>query len=736
MGTGVLERRRKRKEKGARGGATEKPCSPPVHRWAAPIVAGLLLLLAAIAFVDFRWRAFPGAMRDPGANVLLITVDTLRADALGCYGNTHAATPWMDRLAAAGTRFAVARAHNVVTLPSHANILSGRYPLAHGVRDNSGFRFPSGLDTLATMLKARGYRTAAFVSAFPVASRFGLGRGFDLYDDSFVDATAGQPFLVQERRGRDTVARATRWIEGAGSGQPWLAWVHLFEPHYPYTPPEPFATRFGPDLYGGEVAAADAALAPLLEPILTGRPEHRTLIVLTGDHGESLGEHGEATHGIFGYEALLRVPLIFCDSRRPVPHVVQDPVRHVDVLPTILDALAVPIPADLDGESLLPLVEGQRRRAQATYFEALSSTLGRGWAPLYGVVRDRFKFVDVPIPELYDLTADPHERHNIAEMQPARLQEMRALLSQLRRTDRGPAQQTESAETRARLRSLGYISGSAPLAGRFSEEDDPKRLIALDATLQDVLTLHAAGHLDAAAARCHELIRARPGMAVSYLYLAQVERERGDLDAAVRALRQAVAITPNDTVAVALLGASLTEAGQPAKARRVLEAHDAGPGADDQIVVAHALALARLGQFADALVLLERAQHEQPNAMLLVELGTVHMMAGDTIEARLAFENALALNANVARAHSSLGVIAASSGRPEEAAAHWKQAVALDPREYAKLLAMGTALARNGRPAAARPYLEFFATFAPPARYERDIVRAREWLAAHRTRQR
>src|SRR5439155_10502116 len=181
------------------------------------------------------------------------------------YGNATAATPWIDRLATGGVRFADAHAQNVTTLPSHANIFSGKYPTDHGVRDNLGFRFPATIETLATLLKARGYRTGAFVSAFPLASRFGLGRGFDVYDDSFVDAQARPAFVEQERRGAETVALARRWID---RGSPYFCWVHLYEPHFPYAPPEPFASRFRDNPYLGEVAAVDAALAPLLDPIV------------------------------------------------------------------------------------------------------------------------------------------------------------------------------------------------------------------------------------------------------------------------------------------------------------------------------------------------------------------------------------------------------------------------------------------------------------------------------------
>ena len=219
----------------------------------------------------------PPLRRDPSQNVLLITIDTLRADALGAYGNKTAATPWLDRLAAGGVRFTAAHASTVVTLPSHANILSGVYPFRHGVRENAGFRFPRDAATMATLLKARGYRTAAFVSAFPLDARFGLTRGFDRYDDRFPKGETHTAFRVPERRGADTVAAALEWLQKGAGEPPWFLWVHLYEPHFPYQPPEPYASRFKSAPYLGEVSAADAALGPLLQPILEGRAPRPTL---------------------------------------------------------------------------------------------------------------------------------------------------------------------------------------------------------------------------------------------------------------------------------------------------------------------------------------------------------------------------------------------------------------------------------------------------------------------------
>ena len=328
------------------------------RRWVHALI-GLVTIAAVAGLVVLAARALrPAAVtRDPGLSVLVVSVDTLRADALGCYGRSDARTPWIDRIAADGVRFETARAHNVVTLPSHANLLSGQYPLRHGVRDNTGFRFPAERATLATILREKGWRTGAFVSAFPLDSRFGLDRGFEVYDDR-LGGTDTSAFAMPERPGTETVRAALRWIDSV-RGQRWLAFVHLYEPHFPYEPPAALASSLGAAPYQGEVAAADAALAPLLEPLLAAAGTGRMLVVFTSDHGESLGEHGEVTHGIFAYEATLRVPLLLRAPGLLPAEVVRTPVRHVDVLPTVLDLLGLEAPHDLPGRSLLPLVAGQ-----------------------------------------------------------------------------------------------------------------------------------------------------------------------------------------------------------------------------------------------------------------------------------------------------------------------------------------------------------------------------------------
>ena len=583
------------------------------------------MLALALAAAVWAWMWGPAGRPAPRPNILLVTIDTLRADAVGAYGKSGTPTPLIDRLAAAGVRFSNAYAHNVVTLPSHANILTGDLPPVHRVRDNGGFRLEPDVETLATHLRRLGYRTGAFVSAFPLDSRFGLASGFDVYDDRLAGGPA-TTFLIQERPAERTVALAKTWIDAAG-GEPWFAWVHLYEPHYPYEAPARFASRWPDDPYLGEVAAADAALAPLVAPILAAGAESGTLVIVTSDHGEALGDHGEASHGIFAYESVLRVPLILHATQMFGPRVVNAPARHVDLLPTVLDVLALP-PTARAGRSLAPDMTGIRPDADTTvYFEALSASLTRGWAPLFGIIQDGYKYIELPMPELYDLRDDPGEAHNLIGSDPERTARLRARLDNLRREDPGPAPWEESAEVRERLGSLGYVTGGAtPPAGAYTEDDDPKRLIALDAILQEVLERYLAGDLAGALTRSRDLVRRRPSMAVAWMQLGQLEREAGNAAGAVEALERAVALNPRDSAPVVLLAASLTEAGRAQQAVDLLEQPAGEPDADPDLLAARALALARLARFDDALAELARARERKPsNALLLVQTGTVHL---------------------------------------------------------------------------------------------------------------
>ena len=448
------------------------------------IVLAALVVCVAGAWYWWRQASAFSLAHTSDRNILLVTIDTLRGDALGSYGG-KAATPNLDALAARGARFTFAHSHAVLTLPSHASILTGRYPYEHGIRDNPGFRLRQSDFTLARGLKSAGFATGAFVSAFTLDQRYGLQSGFDTYDDRISEVGKTLDVAVPERRADETVTAALDWI----GRQParWFGWVHVFDPHAPYAPPGDWLTRYASDAYAGEVAWTDFALGPLFARL--DRESRPTLVIVTADHGESLGEHGEMTHGVFAYESTLHVPLIVAEitpGRRAARGVrIDSPARHVDLVPTVLDVVngLSLAPSDLPGASLVGVVNRGGGDDRASYFEAMMPTLARGWAPLRGVLVSREKFIDLPIQELYDLGSDPGELRNLA---PLRADRAPVLTNVLRGFNVAPPGRpaAESAAARDRLRALGYTSGSpAPARDRYTEQDDPKRLIDLDGLL-------------------------------------------------------------------------------------------------------------------------------------------------------------------------------------------------------------------------------------------------------------
>lgn len=704
-----------------------------------------MVILAALAAVFFRsGRPQADLRRIGGQNVLLVTIDTLRADALSAYGGP-AVTPALDRLAVEGVRFDFAHAHAVLTLTSHASILTGEYPFQHGLRDNSGYRLPRDARTAATILKQAGYATAAFVAAFPLHSRFGLNAGFDVYDDRFGEAHAPTEFNMPERPASAVVPLARDWIAGragragraGGEGQraqPWFVWVHVFDPHAPYRPPPPFDTQYAGQPYYGEVAATDAALAPLLDDVRSSaRP---TLVIVTGDHGEGLGDHGEEAHGIFAYESTLRIPLIIAEvgggtsnsslvsawRRTRAGEVSSVAARHIDILPTILDAVGQRVPSDLHGRTLLPREERDAGSSpRTTYFEAMSGMLNHGWAPLTGVLVGRDKFIDLPIAERYDLASDPAERSNLAGRSPERDRMLAAALGAFTLALPGK-RVTEDSEAAARLRALGYVSGDAPAKARYSEADDPKRLMDLDSAVHRAVDAFSEGRAEEAAQIYQQVIDRRPGMAIAYRHLAFIEWQRGNAPGAVEVLRRAVAHGVTDTRALAQLGEYLTDTGHVAEGIRILDPLARNPAADTDTLNALGIAYARAGRAEDARRVFERLLAVLPGSSAPLEnLGVLALEQGDVRGAKRYFDRAVAVAPDSSRAHAGAGATALQSGDRTTAYEAWTRAVQLDSTNYEALYNLGVNLARDGRMDAARPYLDQFLRTAPPALHANEL---------------
>lgn len=461
-------------------------------------------------------------------NVLLITIDTLRADRVGGYGGPAVPTPTIDRLAGRGTLFLRAFSHSPQTLPAHASILIGTTPLAHGVHDNIDFIVGPRNVTLAELLKAQGYATAAFVSASVLDSRFGLDQGFDVYDDTFM-APGTPKTSPAEQKAETTVEKALSWLGSAGGG-PWFLWVHIWDPHAEYAPPEPFATQYRDRPYDGEVAYTDFALGRLIRALEESGAAARTLTVLTADHGEGLGDHGEKTHGYLAHNATIWVPLVisgpkFGASRSTAP------AAHVDILPTVLDLLDVPVPAGVQGRSLRPALAGKPVPDRDIYVECLSPYYELGWAPMQGYVAGREKFVRSPLPELYDLDKDFGEAENLAPTADlaAREAKLDRLIAGLTPATPPDARAATSPELKERLASLGYVARAA--AGpktSFTADDDAKTLLPLLNRITEAYDLRARGRGEEAVRRLEAITREPKTLDAAYVHLADLYAASGD----------------------------------------------------------------------------------------------------------------------------------------------------------------------------------------------------------------
>jgi len=416
----------------------------------------------------------------PAPDILLITLDTTRADRLGSYGYSAAETPALDSLAETGVRFDRARAQVPLTLPSHASLLTGTYPRVNGVHVNAEARLGDDIPTLAEGLQQHGYRTAAFVSSFVLDAVFGLDRGFDLYDDAMGVREQSASFEA-ERKADRVVDAALAWL-GHESAQPAFAWVHFYDPHTPYEPPSPYDARLA-DPYDGEIAFVDAQVARLVRWLEESGRRENTLIVVAGDHGEALGDHREPEHGLFVYDSTIRVPMILSwPAQLPGGVVPTADVQLVDLYPTILELAGMPGAGSSDGVSLVDLLRGKQPTPRAAYGASRYGEIGYGWAPLRFLVHDGWKYIEAPRPELYDLGRDPGETTNLAQDHAAKADELRQHLLELEAEliPRDSVAVDLDPEALAKIESLGYVAGSTHTTDSnadLSSLRDPKEMV-------------------------------------------------------------------------------------------------------------------------------------------------------------------------------------------------------------------------------------------------------------------
>jgi choline-sulfatase len=607
------------------------------------IVAGSVLAAAAVAWFGWRLVRTPPSFAGP---VIVVSIDTLRADHLPLDGYTGVETPAIDALAADGVVFEQAWAHAPQTLPSHASMLTGLLPFEHGVRDNMGFALKPGTPTAASRLRAMGFATGGFVSAYVLRADTGIAQGFDTFDDKLPPASPEVEIGEVQRDGADTVSAATRWLATLTSPRFFL-FLHLYEPHTPYSPPERFR-RFKP--YDGEIAYADELLGRLVASLKDRHLYDEALIVVVSDHGEGLGDHGEMEHGLFLYRETTRVPLVVkLPARRRAGLRVSAPVQLIDLVPTLLDAVKAPHDAALRGRSVFPLFDGGTIPEQGLYAEALYPRYHFGWSEIYALTDARFRFIRAPRDELYDISLDPGERQNLAASRESTGAAMRQALDRLMAGTTVAAPAEVSAEARERLKALGYIGTSAPVDGTtgFGVLPDPKDKIGVLEQYRSGLALVRSGRTREAVAVLRGIVAANPKMADVWNEIAGLLVRQGRLEEALDAYKREVEASPHDPAGIVSVAQIYLELGKLDSAREQAELALTLLPATDKRWRASArkmLMRAALGRHdtAEALRQARLGQEEDPSMPLVAFTeGLVRYEAGRYESALPFFQNAV-----------------------------------------------------------------------------------------------
>ena len=607
--------------------------------------------------------------------MLVVTIDTLRPDAFG-WVSGGSSSPHIDRLAATSLRLPAAVSPVPLTLPAHTSLFTGLDPPRHGVRTN-GHVLRDAVPTLAERLRAAGYRTAAFVSGFPLRAMFGLDRGFEHYDDRL--ATGGD--TTGERAAAATTAAALAWLDRAAPASPrWFLWVHYYEPHAPYEPPggaPPADTRAA---YLGEVATVDAAVGDLLAGVARRRPGELRLTVITADHGESLGEHGEDTHGFFAYDSTLLVPALWHLPGRIEAGDSKAPARLVDFAPTVLDLVGAPPIPGIDGISLRPLLDGKPLEVPAAYVETLKPWLGYGWAPLVGVRTAAAKLIVAPRPELYDLADDPGEAEDRYAADPETASRLRRLLRERQALPPGAASAPPSAEAIAALRALGYTGGMAAGSRAVPPPGlaDPKDRLRQRALLELAEEAIRSGAVDEGLATFDVVLASEPDNRHALLRLGQVLLEQEQPRAAERPLARLLRLDPEHPEAHFALADALSRSGETARAvaqwRALLAVQPRRAAAWSNL----GTLLVGMGELETGRQALSQAHALAPdNPTFRANLGACHLQLaaaaaakGEMTQAREQLARALTLDGALARVASANPRLAPLvDARPERGAA-------------------------------------------------------------------
>jgi choline-sulfatase len=652
-------------------------------------------VFAAIAWLSCL--AAVGCSRGAPPSILLVTLDTTRADRIGAYGYRAARTPALDRLATEGVLFERAVSAAPITLPAHVSLLTGLYPFKHGVRNNGNFILDQRVPTLATVLHDSGYRTAAFVSAFVLDRRYGLSRGFDHYDDRF----------ELERRGGDTGAAADAWLAANGrADRPFFAWVHLYDPHDPYDPPAPFRDVFAGRPYDGEIAYDDQVVGAIVARLKSLDLESSTIVAVVGDHGESLGDHDEATHAMFVYESAVRVPMMVRGRAIAAGKRVPELVRSIDLAPTLLALAGRPPLANAQGRNLMPLVGGDRSQApDAAYAETYFPRLFMNWAALRSIQDARWKYIAAPEPELYDLTNDPGERTNVALREAGRTAALKRAFDAMTGGEEGSV--TPAAidrETAQKLAALGYIGAAVDRPGSSEAvRPDPKAMIGVFNQLREANAAIQQRRYPDAESSARSVLEKDRTNAFAVMIVARAEMEQGKYHEAVKDYRHYADLVPSSADAHQWIAVCLSRLGDVEGALREV---DVSLGLDARHAEARALRgglLARSGRLDEAVRELRSAVEIAPdNVPFRIGLGRLLIGQQRLDEADAEIRHALDRQPGNPDAHAARASVLVGRGQLDAARVEFEHALAAQPDADDVRLDFAGVLERLGRAAEAR----------------------------------
>ena len=640
-----------------------------------------------------------------GTNVLFITLDTTRADRLGCYGYKKAGTPTLDALAVRAMVFDDAQAPVPLTLPSHATMMTGRYPREHGLRVNARDRLDDARPTLAGIFRERGYRTAAFVASFVLNRRFGLDRGFETYDDEMGTAEPGEDALELERPANDVTERALKWLQTA-SNKPFFCWVHYYDPHHPYAPPAKFKERH-PDPYDGEIAFVDSELKKIIDWLESKGLTDRTLVIVAGDHGESFGEHGEYGHTTFVYETNLHVPLmVMHPAAIPAGIRVKQPVSLVDLFPTVLDLFGWPKPQSLLGQSLAPAFKGDSPDPRTCYAESEYALSVHNWAPQRALISNEWKFVSSTKPELFDRRGDRSERRNLASDKPEVVARMRKGAEEFYRAMvPAPAAAVALSESARRgLEALGYVSGGGTQGDEFLTPNlpDPKDLIDIMMDLKQVRRLLDADRFAEAVPLLEAAVKRSPRSSDILQRLGRCYMKTQRIEEAILTLQTALEIDPEYRPTLRTLADAFMHA------RRLDDAikHykivlDLMPD-DSQTQFNLGTAYLQGEQIDEALKHLREAVKIKPDyGEALINLGNALLRKGDVDEARKILTQASTSQKLAGEAYFALAQLAMKQNRPDDVVQNLEKAIQLKPGYERAISDLSRLYLINGRTAEA-----------------------------------